>query len=458
MNVLVPATMFGWFPVVLLLFSWLSPRRAILVSFFAGWLFLPPTEFQLPGLPDYSKMLVVCGNIYAGIALFDFQRLRSLRFRWFDLPMIAWCLCPFLSSIMNDQSAYDGLSWVWNHVVAWGMPYVIGRLYFFDVDGMRELAIGVVVSGLVYIPFCLFEARMSPQLCRMVYGFSPRSWAGTRLGGWRPNVFLEHGLALGMWMTTTSLVCIWLWSCGTIKKLGGFRVGWTVLALLATTFLCRSTAALGLLMAGLACLYASRWLWTSLPAIALILLPPVYCYVRATNQWDGQRAVELAEKFISPQRAQSLSYRFKNEDRLAEKALEQPAFGWARWGRSRVFDERGRDVSVTDGRWIITFGQNGVVGLVALMAVFILPPLWFCRRYRPKDWSARDLAPAAVLMVTVPLFNVDNLLNAMSNPLLPMALGALNGFIAFVQPAGKPETVANSQRKLWPPVELQKTT
>ena len=62
------------------------------------------------------------------------------------------------------------------------------------------------------MPLCLYEIRMSPQLHYLVYGFYPSFFGmSVRFGGYRPTVFLQHGLAVGMWMTSASLVGVWLW-------------------------------------------------------------------------------------------------------------------------------------------------------------------------------------------------------------------------------------------------------
>ena len=53
-----------------------------------------------------------------------------------------------------------------------------------------------------------------------------------------------------------------------------------------------------------------------------------------TNLWSGQQAVDLAEILVGPARAESLEYRFMCENLLIAKAVQQPIFGWAGWGRS----------------------------------------------------------------------------------------------------------------------------
>ena len=60
-----------------------------------------------------------------------------------------------------------------------------------------------------------------------------------------------------------------------------------------------------------------------------------------------------------------------------QKASERPLFGWGRFGRSRVYivDWRniGYDSSITDGRWVITFGSFGLFGFLAEFGLLAIP-------------------------------------------------------------------------------------
>ncbi|HET6323207.1 MAG TPA: hypothetical protein VFG04_00800, partial [Planctomycetaceae bacterium] len=181
MTILVPITLFGWVPCVLLLFMWLPPRRAVITAFMAGWLFLPAATFDLPGLPDYSKMAATCAGILLAALVFDTDTLLSIRPRWFDLPILVWCFMPFVTNEVEGIDMYDSLSWSVNRMITWGMPYFIGRVYFTDAEALKELAVGMVIGGLIYIPICWFEIRMSPQVSRFLYGVEG-GFSGTRLG------------------------------------------------------------------------------------------------------------------------------------------------------------------------------------------------------------------------------------------------------------------------------------
>ncbi len=105
-----------------------------------------------------------------------------------------------------------GVSRVMTGMFRWGIPYAMGRAYFRDWGSLRELAIGVFIGGVAYLPFVWYEIRMSPQLHTMLYGFFQHTFGQhLRYGGFRPIVFMQHGLMVGLWMAAASLAGLWLW-------------------------------------------------------------------------------------------------------------------------------------------------------------------------------------------------------------------------------------------------------
>lgn len=460
MTILVPITLFGWVPCVMLLFLWLPPRRAVIAAFIGGWLFLPAATFHLPGIPDYSKMAATCAGVLLAALIFDTDRLLSFRPKWFDVPMLVWCLCPFATNASENIEVYDSLSWSVNQVITWGMPYFIGRVYFTDAESVRELAIGFFISGLIYIPICLFEIRMSPQLSKWLYGFDA-GFSGQRLGGWRPTGLMASGLMLGMWMTAASLCAVWLWYTGSLKRLGRYKAGTLALALVVVTVLCKSTGALVLLMGGLGILWTIRYARVAFLYLLLCVIPIAYPIIRAGGMWDGSQAVAWAKNAVGEDRAKSLRFRFKNEDILSEKALKRAMWGWGRFGRSRVFDENGKDISTTDGLWIITLGQSGIVGLAAVTAIFLVPGIRFWWRTKAADWSDPSFAAVGAFSVILALYAIDNILNAMLNPVITVCMGAVSAAsLTRRTPASASAQVVSQQlplrkspyrRALWPP-------
>jgi len=455
MTPLVPLTMFAWIPAVLGLFWMMEARRAVITAFLAAWLFLPMVSYSLPGLPDYTKMTATCWGILIAAAVFDNQRLLSIKIRAVDIPLIIMCLSPLASSLSNDLGMYDGLSAVLFKTVIWGFPYFIGRVYFSDLDGVRALAIGFFIGGLVYIPFCFFENIMSPQLHRIFYGFHQHDFSQTfRYGGWRPMVFMEHGLMVAMWMAAASLVGLWLWQNRVIEKIMGIPVKLLVPLLLIQTVLCRSTGAVGLLIIGSGVLFLTRRLKKPLFVICLIAIPLLYVSTRATGYWSGQNIVNFIAENFSVERADSLSTRLENENVLAEKARQRAVFGWGGWGRARVYDEEGKDITITDGLWIIVFGNYGLVGLLGLTCAILMPILVLMRYYPVRYWDHPRVAPAACLAVMLVLYMIDNLLNAMVNPMFMLVAGGITGLTREPLESSVRPT---EEHQVWQPDQVPKT-
>jgi hypothetical protein len=453
MNSVAPLAMFGWIPVVFLLFALLPPRRAVIVAFIVGWLFLPQYTVKLQdGIPAYSRIMATCVGTLLAACVFDGGRVLAFRPKWIDLPMLVWCLCPFASSMSNDLGWHDGVSAVADQIIMWGVPYFIGRLYFQDAAGLRELAIGIFVGGLVYMPLCLYEIRMSPQLHRLVYGFALGDFSQSkRFGGFRPVVFMAHSLMVGMWMVNASVTGIWLRV--TLRQIFGIPLWWLLVPLLVTTALCKAIGALVLLLAGVLVLELVRRLKSWVPIWCLIAIIPAYMGFRATGGWGGASVVTISQSLFGQDRADSLNYRLRNEDILAAKALERPVFGWGRWGRARVYNDEGDDLSTTDGLWIIVLGQAGVLGLTACFGAMLLPGILLLRRCL---CSGRPLAPASAvaLVVLLTLFMIDSLMNGFVNPIFILVAGALGGLtIANPSNVGKSRAVVADggagSRSLW---------
>jgi hypothetical protein len=415
--------------VVIGLFVVLSPRRAALVAYIGAWLFLPQAGIEVSGLPDLTKVTSPGIGTMLGIVLFDPHRLMSFRLSWVDLPLIVWCGSGYASSVTNDLGWYDGMSTVLRDAFTWGIPYLVGRLYFNEIDGLRELAIGIIIGGLVYVPLCLFEVRFSPQLHRLFYGFHPAGFAmAIRFGGYRPMVFMQHGLMVGMWMTSATLCAVWLWRTRALVSLFNLPTSLLAGVLAVTAVLCKSSGAIGLLLVGLATLFINRVTRSAAVLAIVALIAPAYMVVRSEGWWTGQQLVDLA-LMLDEERGQSIMVRLSNENQLIDKAAEKPWFGWGGWGRWRITDEyTGDDVTKSDGMWIITRGERGLVGLVSVTIVLLLPLALLLMRVPARHWSLPIFAAPAALSILLLLWSMDNLLNAMFNPVYVLAAGGLSGF------------------------------
>jgi hypothetical protein len=423
--------MFLWIPVVIYLFSRFPARRAVVISFIVAWLYLPQAELDLPGLPDYTKISATCYGILLATFIYDTGRFSTFRPGWIDIPILVWCFTPFMSSITNDLGAYDGFSALLNAIVVWGIPYFLGRIYVNSLEGFRLLATGIFIGGLSYIPLCLFEVRFSPQLHRIFYGSLAFADFGqsVRLGGFRPTVFLQHGLAVGAFMMVAALAGIWLWQTRVIKRLWNIPMKWLVAALVVTFILVKSTGAYALFAAGLVIMYIGRRFKTALPVFIAVMLIAAYLYISAgTENYFADQLVEFLSKIFPEDRISSLVFRFDNEELLVDRARERPWFGWAGYGRALVATNDYGAVTVQDSLWVIAFGNHGTVGLVSLFTGMLLPVLaLFWSRYPARLWFKPEVAPTAVVTVGLLLYMIDCILNAMTNPIYIFAAGGIAG-------------------------------
>lgn len=426
----------AWIPVVLLMFSLLPARTAVIYSIIAGMLFLPETGMiKIPGLA-YGKLAAVSIATFLGILFFDGTRLFQFRFAWYDSFWLALCLSPFVTSLENGLGLKDGVIECITMMLIWGIPYYIGRIYLTDIHAIREAATAIVVMGLIYAPLCLFEIQFSPQLHRIFYGKHQHSFAQTyRFGGYRPMVFMQHGLAVGLFMAAASLTCFWLWRCGTLKHIWGIPTSWLTLFLMGMTVLCKSSGGVALMLMGLAVL-ASIWsMRTAVPLVLLVAIAPVYMVTRALGLFDGKALVGAVAMVVNEERAGSLQFRIDAENQLAKKALQKPLFGWGGWDRSKAFNASGEGKAVTDGLWIIALGKRGGIGAAALFGAFLIGPFLLKRRYDPKLWTHPAVGPAVVAAVIVTIHMIDSLPNGMPNAIYYFLGGGLAGLAAYPRTA-----------------------
>jgi len=438
MSPLVSLLMYGWIPITVYLFTRFPPQRAMLVSFIVATLFLPEASFQLPGIGSFTKITSACFGIMLATLIYDPGRFSSWKPGWFDLPILVLCLWVIPSQLSNGLSPFSPTI---GQTLTWGMPYFLGRIYLNNLAGLRQLAIGIFMGGLSYVPLCLFEIRMSPQLHQWVYGFVPRTdFSQTiRLGGYRPTVFMEHGLAVGMWMMAATLTGVWLWQSGVIKKLWNIPISWLVMALSITFALVKSTGAYIYFAVGLIILLVGKWFRTAVLLFLVIFGISSYLYLGATGEfYTIPQVVSFVNNSLnqvgddaSADRSGSYAFRIQNEEFLSRKARQRMIFGWGDSGANRVADPKtGQDISVTDSLWIIIFGTRGIVGLISFAALFLLPAASFCLlRYPASTWSHPKVGSVAVLAVVITMYLLDCCLNALPNPVFLLASGGISGLL-----------------------------
>lgn len=431
MNATVPLALFGFIPLALMAFGAMRARRAVLLLMIGGWLLLPMAAYKISGFPEYSKASATCAVTLIFALVFDGRRLRHVRPSLLDIPIFVWCVCPLLSSLSNGLGVYDGLSGAAEHVITWGAAYLLGRMYFADLEGLRELAVGILIGALLYVPLCAIELRMSPQLHRWVYGYMQHNWfQHIRYGGYRPLVFMQSGLALAAWMASATVLAVSFWWTGH-KTLGRQLPFWLItLTLAVTTILCKTVGAMISLGVGVVALGMARLSLARLAAIGLIAFTPLYMTVRLSGWVSTQEATGWASSVVDDERTESFRGRLEQEDFYSAKALQRPLFGWTGTNFTPTDEEGNRVTRGVDAMWTVTLGCYGFVGLVSWVATLLLPCVALLLSNPAMRWHQRAIAPVAGLAIVVCLHAIDCMANGMENMTFIAAGAGLAGLAA----------------------------
>ena len=443
----------AWVPIGLFLFYRYPVRIAILATFIGGWAVLPTAQFtpsddvfpywilsaSLPAGYFITKATITGLTALAGVLIFDGKGLRRFRLSLWDLPMIVWCVVPLLSGLANHAvyagALRDGLRGALYQFLAWGVPYLMGRLYFEDNASLRLAAKAFVIAGLCYVPICLVEFFAGPQLYAHVYGYQPYRWLGAeRYIGFRPIGFLEDGNELGIWMAASALLATGLWKQGQVRRVLGLPIGWAAAMLLFITLLCQSSGSIILLLCLLPFALAGSMAFRRRFVVVLAVMILCFAGLRLANvvslrgMVDHNRAARGVASILTRIGRHSFGWRLKQDESHVRTALARPLLGSGQWnwwhdGPARPW-----------GLWLLAFGMYGGVGLLALETLQIAPvvgavcgTVWLpASREAPPDsdrlnsGAAADSGLRPALGAVILLAAMDNLLN--SGMILPLVL------------------------------------
>jgi hypothetical protein len=279
----------------------------------------------------------------------------------------------------------------------------------------------LAAAALGYSVLALYEVRMSPQLNNLVYGFFPHSFAQhIRPGGFRPLVFLNHGLLLGIFFSCAAIAIAILIRMSSGSRRFAYALAFVYLV--AVLYLAKTLGAMliAMLMLPVALLMPVRLQLITAALIAGITLS--YPMLRGADLMPVDRILAMAES-VDEARASSLAFRFYHEDSLLEKARERPIFGWGTWGRWRIYDEEGRDITVSDGEWVITIAEWGWIGYIGKFGLLCLPLILFTLRQKRYEIGLATSGLCLVIAANL----IDLIPNSAPSPIIWLAAGALLG-------------------------------
>jgi len=435
----------SWPVLALILFARLPVTQAVIWAILLPYLFLPEAfAINLPGLPDISKSTVIALGVLLGLF---FYRKRSdktaeqaeqlikgnpslLRLLWTCMAVLI--LGNILTVLTNSDNLVYGDRFIpaakpWDAFTQTillplaTVPFWAGLYYLGAQRVQQALLKALVLGSLAYTVLMLVEIRLSPQLHFWVYGYYQHSFVQHIRDGFRPMVFMEHGLWVGFFTFTGFMAALGLW-----KSTKNRKWVWAALWIFAVLLISKNVGALiiAITLGGAYLVLNNRLQMIMVTALAAIIL--IFPTLRQSNILSTDLLAGAAS-IASPERAGSLTFRLMNEDLLLDKAAKRPLFGWGGWGRSRVYNESGVDISVTDGRWIIVLGARGWVGYVAFFGLFIFPLILLNRTRKRKDVPPETLALAMIgtgnLIYMIP--------NATLTPVGLVVFGAVAGFLVY---------------------------
>jgi hypothetical protein len=450
-NLFAYIVLLSWPAVAMYLYLTRSIAQATIWTILGAYLLLPVgTEIKFAMIPPIDKATVATLSALIGCLMVSRRPLRFWRgYGLVKILLLVFLFSPFITASFNTdqlvfgnevlpaESLYDAGSISIGQCIL-VIPFILGRNILRSSTDTREILRALVLAGLLYSLPILFEVRMSPQLNIWIYGYFPFSWLQVlRGGGFRPVVFLGHGLIVALFVATTVVAAGAFWRTQAwLLRLptAGITAYFAVLLVLCKT--------LGALVYGTVLLPLVRFtrpLIQMRVALLLVSITLAYPMLRIADLVPTQLILNTAS-MISTNRAGSLMTRFVQEKDLLDRASQRFVFGWGRWGRNRIHDEySGRDTSITDGLWIITLGQFGLVGFLAQFGLLAWPVFRAASAFRfVKSPDEKIYLAALTLIVAVNIF--DLLPNSITSPWTWLLIGSLFGRAEAL-------TVAERERK-----------
>lgn len=449
-NWLATAAILTWPLVALALYSTKSTAEATLWTILGAFLLLPSGfSVKLEMIPAFDKNSVPGLCALAGCILVGRSGKRTASAIGVTECLAFILICsPVVTSALNNDTIfigerilpgvgyYDGISGLLSQLMVF-LPFFVGRRVFREAADFQLIVRCLVLAGLFYSIPMLIEIRLSPQLSNWVYGSSPTAFVTeVRYGGYRPVVFMTNGLQAAFFMMTTFLAAVSIWRLRS--RIGPLPTQAMLGYMGALVLLTKSAGALIFSIVGAVIVAFVNSKIQLRVALLLATIGILYPVLRLSDAFPNNLMVETAA-LVNQERADSLGVRFDQEQQLLERASSRFLFGWGRYGRSRVYDDSGKDVSFTDGQWILTLGQFGLIGFLAEFGLLTLPIFRAASAHRLVV-GTRNRIFLSVVALIVAFSLVEQIPNASISSWTWLLAGALLGRAErIVQTARKTE-------------------
>jgi len=416
-----------WPLVSFVLYKRLPIVEATFWTIVGGFLLLPvKVAIDFPFIPPLDKESIPVIAALIGCRYVKKVKIRLLPKEGIEKWLIIVLLVTPFFTMLNNQETYNFIPGLTLHdtfsaIISqylFVLPLIIGMQVIKKYEDQILMFKLLVIAALFYSIPILFEVRMSPQLHTWIYGFFPHSWTQQyRFGGFRPVVFMGHGLIVAMFIAI-SLGASAILLKEKIKSYG--VTPWFVfIYFFGLLVLSKSVAAIVLgAFLGLAIIWLPLYIIKRL-SVFIIIIVITYPFLSIFELFPHEQLVRLAMD-LDPARGESLAFRFFNENLLLEHAQKKIFFGWGSWGRYRLAG------SVTDGYWIITLASYGVLGFISL---FGLPVIIVLKATKYSNFIINKNEKRLLLYhaLIVSIIMIDQLPNASLSSWLFFIIGALLG-------------------------------
>lgn len=409
----------------------LSTLTATFLAIVGGYLLLPVrVQIDLPLIPALDQTTIPA--ISAAACCIFIRKIKiqlipeGILFRAFFIALLS---APFLSVVTNAEPVYNGMEYLpglraydavaeVTRMYLILLPLLIGNSVIRKPEDLTALLKLILFAALIYSPLIIFEVQAGPELHTWLYGFFPHAFdQQIRFGGFRPVVFLGHGLLVAIFMAVTFCASVIFWKQNL--RIGILPKSILVLYMLILLLICKSVGAWILGVTAALCLL-------TIPSGSLITVSTIfsmlvmsYPLLTLSGLFPDQLLIDFGSLF-GDERAKSLAFRFFHEERLLNHATEKLAFGWGGWGRNRLFD------SISDGYWIIVIGKYGLLGFLSMTGLILamIARARYLYRLIPGRVD-RAVYSGSVMIIT--LLIIDQIPNSSLSPYFWLIAGGVLG-------------------------------
>lgn len=418
-------------------FAVLRPALAVAVVYIGGLLILPVSHYPalkdyFPGTADLSPYWIITTALPAdalvtkawiasitaliGALLFDHKTVRQFRPALIDAPMAGWCLWPLAQMLTTDGNPPGWLSSLYLCGV-WGIPWLLGRIYFKDGIGRLTLIDSLIGATLLLVPIAILEGIFGVRVYELLFGPHPFSAVGAdRYFGYRPLAMFEDGNQYGLWVSCIAVLAFW--RLKSVAEGQGKMLRFGIAAILALMALAsQSIGAIILMIVAVVAVQFQQFLYylrkVTVPGLVLLSLGSAIYISGVVPLRSLAKETVVGQTVLGGLRGagrSSLSWRISQDEKTIPAMREHLITGSGQWDWWRDLGRR------PWGFALLLIGQFGLIGLLLAISAPIAAITWQWRQGTSQAIGPpeqRISVPSALaISVILGIAAVDALLNA----------------------------------------------